>query len=68
MPEVIFGQGKTPAQIAGIFKSLSQHGGNILATRASAKQFAAVKSKVRTAQYQKLARAIVLRRDETVYR
>ena len=43
MPEVIFGPGKTPAQMASIFSRLAKHGGNILATRASAEQLAAVK-------------------------
>ena len=57
MPEVIFGQGKTPAQVARIFARLAKHGGNILATRASEKQFAAVKKKVRAAEYRELWRA-----------
>jgi NCAIR mutase (PurE)-related protein len=42
MPEVILGEGKTPAQVAGIFTRLAKHGGNVLATRASEKLFAAV--------------------------
>ena len=67
MPEVVFGEGKTPAQLAGIFSRLAQHDGNILATRASKAQFAAVKKKVRRAQYRELARAIVLQRDENKY-
>src|SRR5271167_804293 len=67
MPEVIFGQGKTAAQMAQIFSRLAQHGGNILATRASEEQFAAVKKKVRKAEYRDLARAIVLQRDKNKY-
>jgi NCAIR mutase (PurE)-related protein len=67
MPEVIFGEGKTPSQIAQIFVRLGARGGNLLATRANEKQFAAVKKKVRTAEYRKLARAIVLQRDEKKY-
>ncbi len=67
MPEVVFGEGKTPAQLAGIFSRLAQHDGNILATRASKQQFAAVKKEVRRAQYRELARAIVLQRDENKY-
>jgi len=66
-PEVIFGQGKTPAQLAQIFSRLAKHDGNLLATRASKEQFAAVKKKVRAAEYHELARAIVLRRDKTKY-
>jgi pyridinium-3,5-biscarboxylic acid mononucleotide synthase len=64
---VIFGQGKTPAQIAGIFSRLAKHGGNVLATRADAKQLAAVKKKIPKAEYRELARAIVLQRDKKTY-
>src|ERR1700685_4657973 len=67
MPEVILGQGKTPGQVAEIFARLAKHGGNVLATRASKKQFAAVKKKVRAAEYHELARAIVLHRDPKKY-
>src|ERR1700748_2492148 len=62
MPEVIFGQGKTPAQVAGIFSRLEKHGGNVLATRTTAEQFAAVRAELPKAEYHELGRAIVLRR------
>src|SRR5271165_2618087 len=42
MPEVIFGEGKTPTQIAQIFTRLAAHGGNILATRATEEQYKAI--------------------------
>src|SRR5208337_3112381 len=42
MPEVIFAQGKTPQQVADIFRRLAAHGGNVLATRATEEQYAAV--------------------------
>src|SRR5579863_6600325 len=67
MPEVILGEKKTPANLAQIFSRLAKHGGNILATRADERQFAAVKKKIRTAEYRNLARAIVLQRDEKTY-
>jgi len=67
MPEVIFGERKTPAQVAAIFGKLAKHDGNVLATRADEKQFAAVKKKVRRAEYRPLARAIVLERDQKKY-
>ncbi|MBZ5572390.1 MAG: nickel pincer cofactor biosynthesis protein LarB [Acidobacteriia bacterium] len=67
MPEVVFGEGKTPAQMAQIFSRLARHGGNILATRANEKQFAAVRKTVRGAEYRELARAIVLQRDHKKY-
>src|SRR5207302_6445059 len=51
MPEVIFGERKTPAQVTQIFARLAKHGGNVLATHADRKQFAAVKKKVRAAAY-----------------
>src|SRR5258707_13920966 len=67
MPEVIFGERKTPAQVGQIFARLAKHGGNVLATRADEKQFAAVKKKVRAAEYRELARAIVLHADRKKY-
>ena len=67
MSEVIFGQGKTPAQLAKIFVRLAQHPGNVLATRATRQQFSAVKKKLRKAEFCELARAIVLRRDPAIY-
>src|ERR1051325_2282514 len=60
MPEVVFGQGKTPAQVAGIFQRLARHGTNVLATRATKEQFQATRKLVRRAQYVAAARAIVL--------
>ena len=67
MPEVVFGQGKTPAQMAEIFTRLAKHGGNVLATRASEEQFAAIRKKLRRAEYRELARAIVLQQDRKKY-
>jgi len=67
MPEIILGEGKTPAQVAGIFQRLAKQGGNVLATRASEKQFTAVRKKIRAAEYSGLARAIVLQRDSQKY-
>src|ERR1700739_5056792 len=59
MPEVIFSEGKTPKQVAGIFSRLAQHAGNVLATRATDDQSAAVAAQAEKAQYRPLARAIV---------
>jgi pyridinium-3,5-biscarboxylic acid mononucleotide synthase len=67
MPEIILGEGKTASQVAGIFSRLAKHGGNVLATRANEKQFAAVKKKVGGVQYRQLGRAIVLQKDSTKY-
>jgi pyridinium-3,5-biscarboxylic acid mononucleotide synthase len=67
MPEVIFGQGKTPAQVAGIFARLAKHGHNVLATRATREQLAAVRKGVSGAEFRELAQAIVLIRDRKKY-
>lgn len=67
MPEVIFGLGKRPIQLAQIFARLAKHEGNVLATRASKQQFAAVKKKVGRAKYDEVSRTIVLRNDSTKY-
>ena len=67
MPEVIFGKGKSPRQVAVIFSRLAQHGGNVLATRADEAQAAAVQALVPKAEYRELARAIVLRQERRKY-
>src|SRR5258708_1455350 len=71
MPEVIFAQGKTPRQVADIFSRLAAHGSNVLATRATEEQYAAVAAALDLAEhrpeYRSLARAIVLKRDRKRY-
>jgi NCAIR mutase (PurE)-related protein len=67
MPEVVFGPGKTPAQVATIFTRLAKHGKNVLATRATHEQFKAVRKTNRAAKFERGARAIVLRRDNGLY-
>jgi pyridinium-3,5-biscarboxylic acid mononucleotide synthase len=67
MPEVVFSERKTPAQVAAIFKRLAHHHNNVLATRATKLQFSAVKKIVKAAEYESEARAIVLRRDAKRY-
>jgi len=63
MPEVIFAQGKTPGHVASIFQRLAAHGGNVLATRATEEQYAAVADAIPKAEFRPLARAIVLKQD-----
>ena len=63
MPEVIFSRGKTPAQVAQIFKRMAAQGGNVLATKANAEHFRAVKKAARKAEYRELAQAITLQQD-----
>jgi NCAIR mutase (PurE)-related protein len=63
MPEVIFSQGKTPGQVSDIFARLAAQGGNVLATRATEEQYAAVAAVVQRVEYRPLARTILLQRD-----
>ena len=63
-PEVIFCPGKDTAQIVEIAERLAEQGGNVLATRASAEVFDAVKQRLPDAEYNTLARTIVLRRTK----
>ena len=57
-PEVIFGQGKTPAQIAAIAGRVVAAGDNLLVTRTSAEAFEAVLGEVPGARFHELARCI----------
>jgi NCAIR mutase (PurE)-related protein len=57
-PEVILCEGKTPAQVAGISERITKRSGVLLATRATARHYAAVRRKVRKALYNPLARTI----------
>jgi NCAIR mutase (PurE)-related protein len=60
MPEVIFAESKTPAQVAAIFARMAKAGGNVLATRASREVYDAVLSIEPRAEYHETARAITL--------
>ena len=64
MPEVIYAEGKTPAQVAHIFARMAHAGGNVLATRASREAFEAVFAVEPRAQYHETARAITLMQAE----
>ncbi len=59
-PEVVFGAGKTPDQIAGIVHSLSQSGDIVLVTRASPQAFEATVERVPAARYEASARLILV--------
>jgi NCAIR mutase (PurE)-related protein len=60
MPEVIFAAGKTTAQVTSIFAHMAKAGGNVLATRASADMFRAVRDVEPRAEFHEMARAITL--------
>lgn len=60
MPEVIYCEGKTLEQVAGITRRMLKAGSDILATRASETVYKAVKKLDRRAIYHKASRAIVI--------
>ncbi len=59
-PEVVFGAGKTPDQIAGIVANLTQTGDIVLVTRASPAAFEATVKIVPAARYEASARLILV--------
>ena len=63
-PEVIFCQGKTNDQLKTIVSAMMEGESNILATRASVENFAAVKEVCPAAVYHPLARTITLTRKK----
>ncbi len=65
-PEVIFGQGKTPEQIAGIASSLLERSSNLLITRANRETFEQVRTIAGEAEYHQSCGAISVRRDTTL--
>src|SRR5438270_3766767 len=66
-PEVILSSGKSPGQVAEIFVKLARQKNNVLATRATPLHFAAVRKRVRKAEYRELARCIVLAQNSATY-
>jgi NCAIR mutase (PurE)-related protein len=70
MPEVIFAAGKTAEQVAIIFQRMAAHGGNVLATRATADMFRVVQQLESEegghhAEYHEAARCITLTQSST---
>jgi len=61
-PEVVFCQGKTPAQAAGVIASLVAQHGRVLATRVGPEQVEAILSAVPDATYHPLPRLITISR------
>jgi len=59
-PEVVFGQGKTPDQIAAIARTLAGAGQNLLVTRTNPDAHRAVTAALPGAHYHELARCITL--------
>jgi NCAIR mutase (PurE)-related protein len=63
-PEVVFGLGKTPSQIADIGREIVGRGHTLLVTRASEDAFAAVQQVVPGAVFHPVARAITFRQKD----
>jgi NCAIR mutase (PurE)-related protein len=59
-PEVIYCEGKTPAQVTAIARKILQHNDNLLATRAGQETYRAVKRAFPQAKYHEAARAITV--------
>jgi len=59
-PEVIFGQGKTPDQIAQIAEKLAAKNATVIVTRASVEAFEATEKLVPAARYETSARLIII--------
>ena len=67
--EVVFGKGKTPAQVAEIVRVMVRHQAsrhNVLVTRADAKMFAAVKRVSRNAKFHPLSGVITIERSKEI--
>ncbi|MGB7191691.1 MAG: nickel pincer cofactor biosynthesis protein LarB, partial [Acidobacteriaceae bacterium] len=60
LPEVIYAAGKSPLQVAEIFVRMAEAGGSVMATRADAAAFEAVRARVPVAKYHAEARIIGL--------
>jgi NCAIR mutase (PurE)-related protein len=64
-PEVVFGLGKTPHQLASISARIVARGHTLLVTRATEEGFAAVRAAVPEASFHPIARTITYRQQDT---
>jgi NCAIR mutase (PurE)-related protein len=64
-PEVVFGPGKTPDQIAAIAERITAAGHSLLVTRTNEAAYSAVLERVPDAEYHQLARTITRKRADT---
>jgi NCAIR mutase (PurE)-related protein len=64
-PEVVFGLGKTPEQIASVAARIAERGHSLLVTRATEEAFAAVNKVVPEATFTPTARTITYRQQDT---
>ncbi len=59
-PEVVFGQGKTAAQIVGIVRALRRQGASVLVTRVNTAKAKAVRAKLKSLRYHRQAACLSL--------
>ena len=64
-PEVVFGAGKTRAQVVGIVERLIRHSPNVLVTHTDEGTFGEVRNIVTEAEWHESARLIRIQRDNT---
>jgi NCAIR mutase (PurE)-related protein len=64
-PEVVFGSGKTRAQVVGIVERLIQHSPNVLITHTDEGTFGEVRNIITDAEWHETARLIRIQRDHT---
>jgi NCAIR mutase (PurE)-related protein len=64
-PEVIFGAGKSRAQVVGIFEKLIERSPNVLITRTDADTFGEIRNVVTDAEWHESAKLIRVMRDKT---
>jgi NCAIR mutase (PurE)-related protein len=63
-PEVVYGEGKTPEQVAEIFSRLADQNPNVLCTRANSTTAEAVRARVPEAEYHEICRIVEVRRSQ----
>jgi pyridinium-3,5-biscarboxylic acid mononucleotide synthase len=64
-PEVVFGAGKSRAQVVGIVERLIEHAPNVLVTRTDEGTFGDVRNVATDAEWHETARLIRIQRDKT---
>jgi NCAIR mutase (PurE)-related protein len=65
-PEVIFGRGKAPAQVAGIVRRMLKNRHNILITRGDVSLYRRIRELDERAEFHPLSGAITIRRDAKI--
>jgi NCAIR mutase (PurE)-related protein len=59
-PEIVYGLGKTPAQIVGIAREIIRKGSNLLVTRVEPEVYAKIKGRLKGTTYNAAARTVTL--------